>query len=287
MCEHVRLRQGLAHLRLDLFAEVVSPLHRPVPGNENVHGHEASRAGAPRPNGMKEDPLFLERGERPGQFAALVLGQRRIEQTEPRFADELPSRPDDVDRHGDGDQRIQPQPSGRGDRRDADDDAGGGPDVRQEVPAVGAQRDRSKPLAGATERDRHGAVDRRRRGGDGDAEPRGRDGLRILPAPDRLDHDSDGGDEDQESLRTAREVLGLRVSECVTLVGGLCGDGQGPQRDQGGRQVDDGLGGVGEQADRARQPPGRELQSDRDHGGGDRKPRVEPRRRSLGHGRIL
>ena len=91
--------------------------------------------------------------------------------------------PDDVDRHGECDQRIQPQPAGPGDERDAGDHAHGGPDVRQEVVGVGAQRDRAQAVARAQQEDRRRSpLSGRRRGRDGDAEPGVGDRPRMLPA---------------------------------------------------------------------------------------------------------
>ena len=42
---------------LDLLAEIVALLHRPVPGHEDVHRDEAPPPRDPREDGVKEDSL--------------------------------------------------------------------------------------------------------------------------------------------------------------------------------------------------------------------------------------
>ena len=58
------------------------------------------------------------------------------------------------------DDRVEPLPAGQGDEADPHDDAGRGPDVGEQVLAVGDQRRRAMPPALLQQHPGHGPVDR-------------------------------------------------------------------------------------------------------------------------------
>ena len=66
-------------------------------------------------------------------------------------ADELDAGEDDVGGDGERDDRVEPLPAGEADDDDAGDDAGGRPDVGEQVAAVGLDRDRAMATPGAHE----------------------------------------------------------------------------------------------------------------------------------------
>jgi hypothetical protein len=90
--------------------------------------------------------------------------------------------------------------------------------------------------------------------------------------------DRAGGKQDQHPLHAAREVLGLVVSVSVAVVRGAGGDRQCPERDHAGGEVDECLQGIRQQADRAGEEIGPELEPQRDQRGRDRKQRHAPGR---------
>ena len=54
----------------------------------------------------------------------------------------MPTGPDDVAADEEGDDRVEAQPAGQHDEQDADDDPDRGPDVGEQVFAVGGEGDR-------------------------------------------------------------------------------------------------------------------------------------------------
>jgi hypothetical protein len=112
------------------------------------------------------------------------------------------------------------------------------------VLAVGLQRDRAVPAAGADKPQSNGKVDER--GADGDRQPDTDVGQRP-----RIDQPVCGGDadrdrrqNDQPSFDSSREVLGLRMTIRVLLVGRLGRPLQRTQGDYRCHQVHERLGGV-------------------------------------------
>ena len=277
VCEDRRLRERGAHAGLDGLAQVVAALNGPTSRHENVHRDESPGARAAGADRVEEDAVLLKRGEGVGDRLPVLVGQGPVEQALPRLAHEPPAGPHDVDRDGKGDQGIQPHPPGQGDDRDSDDDPGRGPHVREQVVGVRSQGDRPQTVSRAQEGDGHRAVHRGCRRGDAHAEPGVRDRQGMPPAAQGRDRNPDGGGEDQKPFGATREVLRLRVAEGVPVVCGPGGEGQGPESDRRGDQIDSGLGRVREQTHRTGQAPRGDLERDRDDGRGDRQTGIEAR----------
>jgi hypothetical protein len=160
---------------------------------------------------------------------------------------------------------------------------GRGPDVGEQVLAVGLDRDGAVAPPGAHEQQAHRQVDGGRDDRDGQPDADVREGLRIEQPLDGGRGDRQGGDEDQRALDAGREVLGLRVPVRVLLVGGLGGPLHRAEGDDRGDEVDHRLRRIGEQADRVREQPGDRLEHDRRQRGRDRQPE-QPHQAAMGDG---
>ena len=143
--------------------------------------------------------------------------------------------------------------------RQADQHPGVGPDVRLVVKRVGHEDDRVGLPAHPAEVP-----------GDEPADHGGHDHDREAPlrmlgpgAPeepaDRLHQQSAAHDRDDRRLDEPGQVLRLAVPEGVPLVGGRVGDPDRQEVEAGDRDVEQGIGGGREKADRVRREPGPEL----------------------------
>src|SRR5690606_5252826 len=94
---------------------------------------------------------------------------------------------------------------------------------------------------------------------------------RLLNAQHGGVDDRSRGDEDEAALERRGEVLDLVVAELVIFVGRTRCDDEGVEAEGGGDEVDHRLGGVREEADRARHPPCDELQRHRRERRSDRQ----------------
>ncbi|MNC85796.1 hypothetical protein D3C83_14100 [compost metagenome] len=109
------------------------------------------------------------------------------------------------------------------------------------------------------------------RGGGRDDQP-GTDMVERLRPDQALDsgeRDDACCDQNQRAFQPAGEVLGLAVAIGVLVVGRQRGDGQHGEHGRGPQQIHGALERVGEQADRAGEPPRQRFQPDGRHGGGD------------------
>jgi 8-oxo-dGTP pyrophosphatase MutT (NUDIX family) len=160
----------------------------------------------------------------------------------------------------------------RGDEQDADNDPDGGPDVGEEVLAVGLERHRSVGTPGAHEQDADRTVHQRRHDRDREPEPHALDGLRVNEPVDRADDDDRGRREDHEAFEAGGEVLGLAVAVVVVRIGRARRDVQGDERHHRGDQVHERLGRVREQTHRSGDEVRPRLQADRHQRRRDRQP---------------
>ena len=88
-------------------------------------------------------------------------------------------------------------------------------------------------------------------------------------AVDGLVGDPDAGDDHEAGFDEGGEVLDLAVAVGVVFVGGLAGDADGEEGEAGAEQVDAGVGGVGEHAERAGEDSGDDLEEGHRAGGED------------------
>ena len=157
-------------------------------------------------------------------------------------------------------------------RADAHHDANRGPDIGDQVLAIGLQGDGAILLRRAEQAERDGEVERGGDDRDHDAEPGALDANGMNQPRDRGPDDGNRRGDDKHSLQPAREILGLAMPVGMLLVRLLRGDMESDQRRDGGHEVDDRLQGIGKEANRAGEPPGGGLQCD----GGDRRRDGEP-----------
>jgi hypothetical protein len=154
---------------LDFLQQIVSLLHRPVTGHENMERREAAGARSPRAHGMKLDPAKPVIGEDPLQERSLVLRPRGVHQTQNRFIQKSPADEQDVAGHRERDQRIENEPPGEHDQSHPQDHPGRRPDVGEQVLGVRFERDGIVLAPGAHQDARHHEV--HSGGEDGEAEP--------------------------------------------------------------------------------------------------------------------
>ena len=159
-------------------------------------------------------------------------------------------------------------------QRDADDHAGRGPDVGEQMPAVGLERDAVVLASRAQQHQRHREIDRRGDRGQRQAGERRIELTRRDQPRDGRPYDAGGRQHDQRALDAGGEVF--RLGEAVGVIGirRRGGEAQHRKREQCRRQIDERLERIGEQSDRAGQVPGERLERDRRQCRGDRKPGV-------------
>ncbi len=87
----------------------------------------------------------------------------------------------------------------------------------------------------------------------------------------RCKQNRQGRHENQPTLKRGREILGLAMTEGVTLVGGDSGNRHHPQRKHRARQIDQGLQGIRLIADRSREPPRTRFERNGGEGSSNRK----------------
>ena len=83
---------------------------------------------------------------------------------------------------------------------------------------------------------------------------------------DGLVDDPDAGDDQEEGLDEGGEVLDLAVAVGVVLVGGTVGDVDGQEGDDGGHQVEAGVGGLGQHPEAAGHEADDELDDGEENG---------------------
>ena len=187
-------------------------------------------------------------------------------------ADQVPALLQDVECHRNGHHRIEPEPASHLHQRYAGHHADGGPDVGTQMAPVGLQRDRIVNLGRLEQHPGANPVEHGTRQGKRHAPAELLQRLRIHQTVDRGPENAQRGSKDQHALEAGREILGLVVAMRMVLVGGALGDRHHHQGEHGTGQVDEGLHGIGQQADRAGHVPGQGLENDGQDGGRSRHP---------------
>ncbi|MCY1530804.1 hypothetical protein D9M68_660100 [compost metagenome] len=272
---HAQAGHGVHERLLQFVAQVGGTLQGPVAGHVHVQVGKAALAGAARHHVVEAQPVALgmvggegvERGAHGGERLGI---ERLVHQALRRAPHELEALAHDVERHADGDQRVEPEPAAEMHGHDADQHADRGPDVGHQVTPVGLQRDGAVRARRAEQHERQRRVEARADHRQRQAPAQLLQRLRRQQPQHRHPQDGDGGGHDQQALEAGREVLGLVVAVGMVLVGRALGDGHHRQREHGAGEVDAGLHGVRNQAHRVRQVAGPSLQEDGDQGHRDR-----------------
>ena len=184
--------------------------------------------------------------------------------------DQTPAFTQDVECDTDGDQGVQPQPSGEVHGDQSHKHPRRSPDVGHQVPGVAAQSHRAVFVGGPEHDPSQHTVERRTHHRQAQPQPQLVQGLRIKEAVRRRPDDAQGGADDQNPLEPGRKIFGLVVPVGVGLIGRARRHHHHGQTKHRARQVDARLQGVGQQADRVRHPPGAGFEGDGEQGHRDR-----------------
>jgi hypothetical protein len=145
---------------------------------------------------------------------------------------------------------------------EAEEDGGGGPDVRAEVDSVGFEGLAFGLAGDAIELAGAGVVD-----GDGEEEDeegpdRELEGEMLAgdDAANGFGEDPDAGGEHEDGFDGGGEAFDLAVAIGVAGVGGAVGELDGEEGDGGGDEVDAGVGGLGQHAEGASEEAGEQLE---------------------------
>jgi len=220
------------------------------------------RPGSPRPELVELDELLGERPDDLPDAGFFVVRKADVEERTEGLPGEAPGDPDDEQGDDDGDERVQDRESREMDGRQAGGHADRGVDVRPEVDGVALQGHRVGLAGHAVEVFGHEVVHERRPGHDGDSQAEGLDPHRSEELPDRLEHYPAGGGENQESLHQRGDVLYLPVPEGVGLVGRPGGLPDREEGDERGHEVEGRVDGLRDDAHRAHDQAGDELDGD-------------------------
>ncbi len=144
----------------------------------------------------------------------------------------------------------------------AEKDCGGGPDVGAEVDCIGLERIAALLDGDAMEGAGAGVVHGHGEQKDGEG-PDGPAEVEMGVMHDAVDGgagDPDAGAEHEDGLEGGGEALQLAVAVVVLLVGGHVRYADGEEGDGGGDEIDEGVRGLAEHAERAGEQAGEELE---------------------------
>ncbi len=200
---------------------------------------------------------------------------RRIAFVRPfhQAADGLPHQPPahvhDVDRHADGDDRIQPGYARKSDEQDADQHADARPHVRQHVLPVGNEHEIVVLLPGANQVETQRQVHDGERTDDAQTEVELLECGAVNQIVDGRDDDRHGGDQDKHPFESRRKIGNLAVSVWMARIGRLKGIPETEPDEYRRQKVHDRLHGVGEDRRAAGQEERRHLARQHEEGDGD------------------
>ena len=264
-------RHGVHQRLLDRAAHRGGAAESPTRRNVHVHVDETALAGAARRDMVEAHRLVPKAGQHGFDVPDHLGLERLIHQAVGRAVHERIAFAHDVQRHADGDHRVEPLPAGQLDGDEADDDARRRPHIGDQVARVGFERHRALRARLAQHADRQARIEHRAEHRQRDAQRDGVERLRVGEPVNRGPDDAQRRGEDQHALEAAGEVFGLVVAIGVAIVGRSLRDGDHQQRKRRSGQVDERLHRVGQQADRICDPPSAEFQADRDQRDRDRK----------------
>ena len=212
---------------------------------------------------------LLQRGVDGGLHLGL---HRRIHEALGRAPHQLHALFQNVQRHGDGRHRIQPQPPGQGRARNAHQHTSRGPHVGDQVAGIGLQRDGAVLARRAEHHPGQQPVQGRAEHRQAQAPAHLRDGLRVEQAVPGCPQDACRHAHDEDALEPRRKVFGLVVAVGVVVIGRALRHRHHGQRKHGAGQVHKRLHRVRQQTHRARDHPGQRLERNGDYRHGHRGP---------------
>ena len=185
------------------------------------------------------------------------------------FADEPEAGDGDVDGDKDGAEGVPVEPAGEGGEKESEEDAGAGPTVGEDVFAIGGKDDGIAALANADEVQAKGAIDDHDEEGNEDADA---EALEFGSEEDGLEgfvEDVEGGDDDEGAFEAGGEEADFFVAVEVGGVGGLSGETEAVGGETDGEDVDDGFGGVAEDAGGLGEEVGGDFDNEEDEADGE------------------
>ena len=219
---------------------------------------------------VEADGLVAEFGQHSFDVGLGRRLQRVVHQAVGRARDQASALAHDVQRHRDGNDRVQPAPACGLDGQQPHQHTGRGGNVGEEVARISVQRDRSGLLGLARHRPGQGPVEDRAEHRQQQAEVQILQRLRVQYASHGGPDDGHRGGKDQHAFETTGKVLGLVMTIGMVLIGRpRCHRDHG-QRKHGPGQVDQRLHRVGQQADAPADPPGTGFQRDSGQRNADR-----------------
>ena len=142
-----------------------------------------------------------------------------------------PAFAQDVERHQNRNQRVQPEPARQHDQADAYDHADGGVHIGAQMLAVGFQRDGMVHFGRFEQYPGHGGIDGRAAYGKQQPPADLLQGLRMKQAIDGNPQNAQGGDKNQQPFKAGREIFGLVVAVWMVGIGRALGDDDHEQRE--------------------------------------------------------
>mmetsp|Transcript_20377 Transcript_20377/g.78064 ORF Transcript_20377/g.78064 Transcript_20377/m.78064 type:complete len:317 (-) Transcript_20377:785-1735(-) len=263
-------RDGAHQRLLDRGAQRRRAAQRPGRWHVHVQVHEAALAGHAAGDVVEAEGVRMAEVVQHGLHAREAVGvQGLVHQGVRGLVQQMHALAQHVERHQHRQQRVQPLPAGRHHTQQADDDAGRGPDVGDQVAGIALQRHRTRLAGLAQHREGQGPIQRRADDGEPDAQADGLQRLRVPPMLVGAPKDAEAGGNDQDALEAAGEVLRLVVAVGVLGIRRLGRERDHRQCEHGACKVDQRLQRIRRQADRPGPPPGSGLQRDGDEGGDD------------------
>lgn len=263
---------GLVDSILDLLREQMRVTHSLHTRHQKVEIHGPMRSCPSGSQGVVGDVGGNDLLDRDADVLFLVERNRAIHQSIERTAQQREPDSDDVGRHQQADDRVDPVPIGdiRHDQRG--DDAHRGPDIGHQVLTIGFQHDRLMLLRDTQHRARQGQVDHGGDERDEETDADRFDRLRIQQPLDREPDDRDRRDQDKGALDGGGKKLDFPVPIVVAAIDWLGGIPERKERRGRGTQIDQRLDRIRQETDRVGNEVRAELERDRDDRSRDREP---------------
>ncbi len=253
-----RLRKPLS----DRLVDRVEPLDVEIARNRQVEVDVLEMPRAPGAKRVQIDPLRSSRRSERFDDRGEPLGLGLVHETTDRDANQSEARPEDVSGDRDGDERIEDLFARHANRDEARHDSDARDHVREDVTAVGLERERVVPATDADEVGAEKAVREGRRDDDRETDVDVADARAAHDRTQGLDHDQHRGDRDAGPLDAGREELDLSVPVGVVAVRRTRGDHEAREEQRCGHDVDDRFERVGEDGRRTRESPRDELSAE-------------------------
>ena len=254
---------------LDAVADGMGVVDAHRARHHQVELDEGGAPGVPRAEVVRLERAFRLLGDRLADLLQHVVGHRLVHQPADRLPHQHPSPPQDVQRDESGDDRIEHQPAGEGDQRDADQHAERGDDIGEQMVRIGEQRRRAPPAPNAKQQEAPHRIDDGGETVDRQAKRRRIDRLRVEIAEIGLAQDGKRGDHDQHAFHHRRQIFDLVMAVGVVGVGRHRAQAHGKEGRHRGRDIDDALRRVGIKRHAAGDAIGRIFEREHQHADGN------------------